>query len=55
MPDGAIPALDALSGAVEAGVREVVRNLMADFELTLGLAGCASVSEISRESVTRTD
>jgi lactate 2-monooxygenase len=30
----------------EPGVRDVIRNFVADFDLTLGLAGCASVSEI---------
>ena len=35
----------------EDGVREVVRNLLADFDLTLGLAGCASVAELSRDRV----
>ena len=33
------------------GVREVIRNLRADFDLTMGLAGCASVAEIGRDSV----
>ncbi|MFO0845696.1 MAG: lactate 2-monooxygenase [Gemmataceae bacterium] len=35
----------------EAGVREVVRNLLADTELTLGLAGCASFAEAGRENL----
>lgn len=39
----------ALGG--EEGVREVVRNLLADTDLTLGLAGCASISEVKRENV----
>jgi hypothetical protein len=30
-------------------VREVLLNLLADFELTLGLAGCSSCAEISRD------
>jgi isopentenyl diphosphate isomerase/L-lactate dehydrogenase-like FMN-dependent dehydrogenase len=30
----------------EAGVREVLRNLLADTELTLALAGCASFAEV---------
>jgi isopentenyl diphosphate isomerase/L-lactate dehydrogenase-like FMN-dependent dehydrogenase len=34
----------ALNG--EDGVREVVRNLLAEIDLTLGLAGCASLSEL---------
>jgi lactate 2-monooxygenase len=35
------------------GVREVIRNLRADFDLTMGLAGCASVRDIGRDSVER--
>jgi len=35
----------------ERGVREVIRNLSADFDLTMGLAGCAAVGEIGRDSV----
>jgi hypothetical protein len=31
----------------------VIENFMADFDLTLGLAGCASVSEIGREALVR--
>jgi isopentenyl diphosphate isomerase/L-lactate dehydrogenase-like FMN-dependent dehydrogenase len=34
----------ALGGS--EGVRHVVRNLLAEFDLTLGLAGCASVSDV---------
>jgi lactate 2-monooxygenase len=41
----------ALGG--EHGVRDVIRNLAAEFDLTLGLAGCASVAEISRDSLVR--
>jgi lactate 2-monooxygenase len=37
----------ALGG--EPGVCEVIRNFAADFDLTLGLAGCTSVSEIGPE------
>jgi lactate 2-monooxygenase len=37
----------------EEGVREVLRNLRADFDLTLGLAGCASVTELGPDTVTR--
>jgi isopentenyl diphosphate isomerase/L-lactate dehydrogenase-like FMN-dependent dehydrogenase len=33
----------------EQGVREVVLNLLADLDLTLGLAGCASVAEVKRD------
>jgi lactate 2-monooxygenase len=37
----------------EAGVREVIENFMADFDLTLGLAGCKSIAEIGREALVR--
>lgn len=35
----------ALGG--EQGVREVLKNILADFELTMGLAGCKEVDEIN--------
>jgi isopentenyl diphosphate isomerase/L-lactate dehydrogenase-like FMN-dependent dehydrogenase len=47
------PYCYGLAVAGEAGVREVVQNFIADFDLTLGLAGCASLHEISAESVVR--
>jgi lactate 2-monooxygenase len=37
----------ALGG--EQGVREVLSNLIADIDLTLGLAGCVSFAEVTRE------
>jgi isopentenyl diphosphate isomerase/L-lactate dehydrogenase-like FMN-dependent dehydrogenase len=39
----------ALGG--EEGVREVVRNLLADTDLTLGLSGCTSFTEVSRANL----
>jgi lactate 2-monooxygenase len=39
----------AIAGA--DGVRDVIRNMHADFDLTMGLAGCASVAEIRREGL----
>jgi lactate 2-monooxygenase len=45
------PYVYGLALAGEAGVREVVTNFIADFDLTMGLAGCRSVSEISRETL----
>jgi lactate 2-monooxygenase len=47
------PYVYALALAGEAGVREYLRNLLADFELTMGLAGCRAIDEISRESLVR--
>ena len=49
------PYVWGLAAGGEAGVREVIRNLRADFDLTLGLAGCASVSEVGPGSVVRDD
>ena len=46
------PYAFGLALAGEDGVREVVANMMADFELTMALAGCASASAIGRDSVT---
>ncbi len=37
----------------EEGVAEVVENLTAELDLTMGLAGCRSVNEIVRETVQR--
>jgi lactate 2-monooxygenase len=33
------------------GVRDVLRNLLADFDLTMGLSGCASAAEIGPEAL----
>lgn len=45
------PYVWGLAAGGEAGVREVIRNFQADFDLTMGLAGCASIADIGRESV----
>ena len=47
------PHVYGLALAGEAGVREVVTNFMADFDLTMGTAGCRSVSEIGPEALVR--
>ena len=47
------PYCYALAIAGEAGVRELVENLQADFDLTMGLAGCRSVAEIGPETLVR--
>jgi lactate 2-monooxygenase len=47
------PYVWGLAVAGEDGVREVIRNLRADFDLTLGLSGVASVRNLGRENVTR--
>ncbi len=43
------PYVYGLAVAGERGVREVIRNIKADFDLTMGLAGCKRVEEIRRE------
>ena len=47
------PYVWGLAVAGEEGVREVIRNLRADFDLTMGLAGVSSVRDIGRDNVTR--
>jgi len=48
------PYVWGLAVAGEDGVREVLRNFRGDFDLTLGLSGYASVSELSPDALTRT-
>jgi len=48
------PWVYGLSLAGEQGVREIIANLKADFELTMALSGCKSVSEINRDAIIRT-
>jgi lactate 2-monooxygenase len=43
------PYAYGLAIAGQRGVQEVIRNLKADFELTMGLAGCRSIAEITPE------
>jgi lactate 2-monooxygenase len=46
------PYVYGLAIAGERGVREVIQNHLADFDLTMGLAGCRSVAEIGPECLT---
>jgi lactate 2-monooxygenase len=41
------PYVYGLALAGEKGVREVIRNIRAEVDLTMGLAGCRSVSEVA--------
>ena len=43
------PYAFALAVAGEAGIRETIRNLVAEFDLTLGLAGCESIADLGPE------
>jgi lactate 2-monooxygenase len=47
------PYLWGLAAGGEAGVREVIANFVAEFDLTMGLAGCRSVAEIGPEALIR--
>jgi lactate 2-monooxygenase len=41
------PYVYGLAIAGQQGVEDVIRNLMAEFELTMSLAGCSQISEIN--------
>jgi lactate 2-monooxygenase len=45
------PYVYGLAIAGQAGVYEVIRNMLADFELTMGLAGCRNIAEITRDAL----
>jgi lactate 2-monooxygenase len=45
------PYAYGLAIAGETGVREVIRNVLAELDITLGLAGCAAVRELSSEAL----
>lgn len=45
------PYVYGLAMAGEVGVREILQNIWADFELTMALAGCQSIRDINRESL----
>jgi lactate 2-monooxygenase len=45
------PYVYGLSLAGQQGVYQVIRNLQADFELTMGLTGCTSVNEIDQSMI----
>ncbi len=45
------PYVYGLAIAGRAGVEEVLENFTADFELTMGLAGCRSVAEIDSDTL----
>jgi lactate 2-monooxygenase len=47
------PYVYGLAVAGEAGVGEVIGNVLAEFDLTMGLAGCRNVREIGRDCVVR--
>jgi lactate 2-monooxygenase len=46
------PYVYGLAIAGEAGVREVLLNLLADFDLALGLSGCTTASDLTEATLT---
>jgi isopentenyl diphosphate isomerase/L-lactate dehydrogenase-like FMN-dependent dehydrogenase len=48
------PYCYGLAIAGEAGVREVIQNFAADFDITMALTGCSSVEEIGSDSLAAT-
>lgn len=48
------PYVYGLSISGERGVVEVVENVIAEFDLTMGLAGCRSLAEVSRDRLVPT-
>ena len=49
------PYLYGPAVAGEAGVREVLRNLIADLDLQLAFSGCRSVAQVDRSLVQRAE
>ena len=47
------PYIYGLGLGGEAGVRHVLRSLLAELELTMALAGCASLADVGPELLTR--
>lgn len=47
------PYVYGLTLGGQQGVEEVLKNLLADFDLTMGLAGCSSVAEITSGHLSR--
>lgn len=45
------PYVYGLTLAGRAGVEQVIKNFMSDFDLTMGLAGCKAIGEISRDNL----
>jgi lactate 2-monooxygenase len=49
------PYVYGLAVAGEQGVSEVIRNVIAELDLTMGLAGCASVAQVTEAMLVRSD
>lgn len=49
------PFVYALALAGQAGVVEFLMNMMADFELTMGLSGCRNIQEINSDTLAKVE
>jgi len=47
------PYVYGLAIAGEQGVQEVIQNMLAEFELTLALAGCATLQDVTNAVLER--
>jgi lactate 2-monooxygenase len=47
------PYVYGLAVAGEQGVREVIQNILAEFDLTMALAGCATLEDVANAALER--
>jgi len=47
------PYVYGLAIAGEHGVREVIQNILAEFDLTMALAGCATLEDVANATLER--
>jgi len=47
------PYIYGLALAGQRGVQEVIANVLAEFDLTMGLAGCATIGEVAAVELVR--
>ncbi|NNC13305.1 lactate 2-monooxygenase [Planctomonas sp. JC2975] len=45
------PYVYGLAAGGEAGARDVLRNILAEFDITMALAGCTTIAEITRDTL----
>ncbi|MFP3361332.1 alpha-hydroxy-acid oxidizing protein, partial [Planococcus sp. SIMBA_143] len=43
------PCMYGLAVAGQAGVKHILSNLLADFDLTMALSGCRDLNEVNKE------
>jgi lactate 2-monooxygenase len=47
------PYVYGLAIAGEQGVREVIQNILAEFDLTMALAGCTTLADVANAALER--